>query len=58
MRRLTIASGYLGPSLDCAGVCYFLPGLTIGVFESGGGYVSAGWLFWYASITWPARASG
>jgi hypothetical protein len=52
MHQLTYEGGYLGPSLDCAGVCYFLPGLTVGVFAGGGGYVSASWLFWFASIEW------
>ena len=52
MRRLTFDAGYLGPSLNLAGVFSFLPYLTIGTFAGGGGYVSAGWLFWFASVEW------
>jgi len=55
VNRLIFDFGYLGPSLNCAGVCDLLPYLTIGNWANGSGHLSAGWLFWYASIEWNAR---
>ena len=49
----TFDCGYVGPSLMSSGcVADFLPFLTVGLFAGGGGYVSAGWLFWYVSMEW------
>lgn len=50
--RLKFEAGYWGPSLEFTGVIEILPFFTITGFADGGGYVSVGWIFWYANIEW------
>ena len=52
MKWLTFEAGYWGPSLEFTGVIEILPYVTVTGFAGGGGYISAGWIFWYANVEW------
>lgn len=47
--------GYLGPTLNCAGVVDFLPYVTVMQWSTGGGCIGLGWIFWYVTLEWTVR---
>ena len=55
MTRPHLDAGYWGPGFNLAGVIELLPFLNVTRWPGGGGYLEAGWLFWYATLEWRPR---